>query len=144
MNVRPAAITAVLVVAAVIITVVIVGTVRTCPFITVTETTTDHITASITGQSAGAEIHVFFDNGSPVAGVQVSGTNVGQAGYFDISPVTTDSNGYVRLAGATGIYVLTLAYQENSYLVLVPWGPFTTTKVTLHIPSGLLSPYEFA
>ncbi len=94
---------------------------------------------SITAESAGAAVRVLSDSGSPIAGEQFSGANINPCGNSTISPIATDSSGWIALPGTLGTYNLTLSYQGRGYNVNVPMYPVTLTEVTLRVPSGVFS-----
>jgi len=96
-------------------------------------------TCTITGQSAGATVRVLSDAGSPIAGVQISGTQINPCGNAKILPVETDSNGLITLPGKVGTYNMTLTYEGLLYNVNIPMYPVQRTEVTLYVPSGIFS-----
>jgi hypothetical protein len=107
------------------------------------------ITYTITGQSAGARLHVLSDSGSPIVGAQIRGheiygytivgTRTVACGNCNFTDIVTDSSGLVSLPGLVGSYYLTIAYQGRLYNMSIPMYPVQLTEVTLRIPSGVLS-----
>jgi hypothetical protein len=102
-------------------------------------TTTPTTTCTITGGSAGAAVRVLSDAGSPIAGAQLSGTQINPCGNSNVPPILTDSNGLVALPGKVGTYNVTLTYEGHLYNVNIPMYPVQRTEVTLHVPSGIFS-----
>jgi hypothetical protein len=106
-------------------------------------------TCSITAESAGANLRVLSDSGSPIAGAQISGHEISgeqiigtqtiTCGNCNFTHIATDSSGLISLPGSVGPYNLTITYQGHLYNISIPMYPVTLTEVTLHIPSGVFS-----
>ena len=107
------------------------------------------LTCTITSESAGADLRILSDSGSPIAGAQISGHEISgyqivgtqtiTCGNCNITSIATNSSGWVSLPGAVGPYNLTITYQGHLYNVNIPMYPVTLTEVTLHVPSGVFS-----
>jgi cytoskeletal protein RodZ len=87
----------------------------------------------------GVNVRVLSDSGSPISGVQISGTEINPCGNYTFTPVETNSSGVVTLPPDFGSYNVTITYQGHLYNVNIPMYPITLTEVTMHVPSGVFS-----
>jgi hypothetical protein len=88
------------------------------------------------GDLGGAALQVVSENGSPIAGVEITGQTVAQCEITGVWQAVTNYTGWIREGEGLGAYNLTFTYSGHVYNVGTPTYPASLTVIRVQVPSG--------